>query len=431
MSTVMPTSIHEMLLGRPPPPSEQGATGLIRRLLELLANEAVDSSTNTLLSYSLVKLAREKGDSIDEVFGTIETKPEADAWAVFDQGVKDVYELEDKLLEIKSLLPQSLSLEPDNTMDGKAGIEAWESKRTELLDHLGKFQSRAADETPWEQRCDDASLFRSLMRKIKLSESQLNSPALKVAVDALNNVLTNIDEYPSAKITFGIKAAWLVKAAISEYKSTTNPNRRRYLAQDDVWTAAKSVALLISSTATALQVQAKYQEFVSKLDISAVTLAAQTYFDLIKASIKVSRPFMARSKVLVDYSRLLVIQYNGNKTTEGEEAVNQAIAKCSRALAAAKNVPLDGEVTSRASIVKAFEDAEGQLGAALKLYPSIDAPGLSVKMQQAEKEDEDRLAGLKGRASKVSAKVDNSLPVNVILRTRKSQKSVIVNGSTR
>ncbi|KAG8832809.1 hypothetical protein FRC20_007803, partial [Serendipita sp. 405] len=31
----------------------------------------------------------------------------------------------------------------------------------------------------------------------------------------------------------------------------------------------------------------------------------------------------------------------------------------------------------------------------------------------------------------VSAKVDNSLPVNVTLRTRNAQKSVLVNGSTR
>ncbi|KAG8820085.1 hypothetical protein FRC17_010253, partial [Serendipita sp. 399] len=292
------TSIHEMLLGRPPLPSEQGATGLIRRLLELLANEAIESTTNTLLGYSLVKAAREQGDSIDGLFGSIENKTEADAWEAFDQGIKDVYDLEGKLLEIKSLLPQSLSLEPANTVDGKAGIEAWESKRLELLGHLGKFHQRT-EETPWEQRCDDASLFRSLMRKVRAQDSQIASPALKTVIDALNNPLA--DNYAqmmiltsAAQITLGIKTAWLVKAALSEFQTTTNSNRKRYLAQDDVWNAAKSVALLISSNATSQQMQGRYQEFVSKLDISAVTLAAQTYLDLIKASIRVSRPFMAR-----------------------------------------------------------------------------------------------------------------------------------------
>ncbi|KAG8820097.1 hypothetical protein FRC17_010249, partial [Serendipita sp. 399] len=263
------TSIHEMLLGRPLSPSEQGATGLIRRLLELLANEAIESTTNTLLGYSLVKAAREQGDSIDGLFGSIENKTEADAWEAFDQGIKDVYDLEGKLLEIKSLLPQSLSLEPANTVDGKAGIEAWESKRLELLGHLGKFHQRT-EETPWEQRCDDASLFRSLMRKVKGQDSQIASPALKTVIDALNNVVANMDDYPSDKaiqITLGIKTAWLVKAALSEFQTTTNPNRKRYLAQDDVWNAAKSVALLISSNATSQQMQGRYQEFVSKLDI--------------------------------------------------------------------------------------------------------------------------------------------------------------------
>jgi hypothetical protein len=90
-----PFSIIDELLGGQRSTTAPGATGLIRRLLEAAANEAVEAKSDVLTGYSLVKTASEKSDAIDKSILMIDENGTDDAaWTIFDQYVKDIQKLE-------------------------------------------------------------------------------------------------------------------------------------------------------------------------------------------------------------------------------------------------------------------------------------------------------------------------------------------------
>jgi hypothetical protein len=93
-SRAPPFSIFEVLLGRQTQVSP-GATILLRQLLKAAANVAIDSESNTLTSYSIVKQARESCDWVDTSIQSVNAESDDDrAFQIYQKYVNDIRELE-------------------------------------------------------------------------------------------------------------------------------------------------------------------------------------------------------------------------------------------------------------------------------------------------------------------------------------------------
>jgi hypothetical protein len=93
-----PFSIHTALLGESHS-TDPGAVRLVRLLLQVAANAAVDAPNNIFTGFSFVKTAREACDAIQNSLNGINDLDDAissdeQAWEIFDQNVEEILDLE-------------------------------------------------------------------------------------------------------------------------------------------------------------------------------------------------------------------------------------------------------------------------------------------------------------------------------------------------
>jgi hypothetical protein len=148
-------SIHNDLLGDSPS-MEPGAIRLVRLLLQVAANTAVDAPNNLFTGFSIVKTAREACDEIQKnlegIDGLDDDAQSSDetAWEIFDKNVGDILELERSVaisLISFSHNPSRRLLKSDLLASNHKSIQEVES----VADYLLEIPKWAADRDRLEQ----------------------------------------------------------------------------------------------------------------------------------------------------------------------------------------------------------------------------------------------------------------------------------------
>lgn len=270
-------SIFDAILGQGHQSAKEreGASILIRCLLEVALNTVLEAHVNILTTFAFIRAAQQECVRLENAMNsTLGQETPSVSFERFKQAISRMLQLEEILLENWDHTIDSNIFESKSVLECRQSINSWEQHRRMVVDKLLRISKLSGGPRPidpdtlWEARTDDALILRTMVEDIQW-DAIIIDEKLNQSRTILRSLMGLVERAPPVldrkRTTYAIKAASFIRAAIEESGNVNTRNvRRAYLQGPDVWAATLD---LVSSIARGniAEVERKYQTFVDKL----------------------------------------------------------------------------------------------------------------------------------------------------------------------